>query len=455
MSRFDAPEPSHSREQVVRALADAFLAADDWTADALTRVAEVVIPGHRNIGATAAVVAVHAYRSAPRDAPRELTGVLDASRRLAETFERRSARRPVRIRTRPAAPTVAREPRGGLPRVDTTADLARILDLTVDRLDWLADTKGWNRRASAGPLHHYRYEWRHRPGRTPRLLEVPLHRMRTTQRLILDELLIHLPVHEAAHGFVRGRTALSGARLHTGRLVVVSADLESFFSSVAVRTVYGVFRRAGLPEPVAHSLTGICTHAVPVAVLASMPPGGSVDERHRLRSLLAAPHLPQGAPSSPALANLALQRLDRRLAGWADAAGATYTRYADDLAFSGDDPLASRADAFIRGVDRIVEDAGHRLNPRKTRVRRAGVRQSVTGVVVNEAPATGRHEFDALKATLHNCARLGPETQNHGGHDDFRAHLSGRIGWVEHVHPARGARLREIFTGIDWRGPTT
>jgi hypothetical protein len=428
---------------------------DDWNADAVTRAAEAVVPGHRSIAATAAVVAVHAYRSAPRDAPRELAAVLGASRRLAETFARQSARRPVVVRTRPAVATVARQPHGGLPRIDTVADLARLLDLTVDHLDWLADTKGWNRRAAPGPLHHYRYEWRPRPGRTPRLLEVPLHRLRTTQRRVLDDLLIHLPVHDAAHGFVRGRTALTGAAKHTGRRVVVSADLESFFAAVPARTVYGIFRRAGLPERVAHSLTGICTHSVPGAVLRAMPTGGSSDERHRLRSLLAASHLPQGSPSSPALANLALRRLDSRLAGWADAAEATYTRYADDLAFSGDEPLAARADAFLRGVGRIVEDAGYSLNARKTHVRRAGVRQSVTGVVVNAVPATGRREYDTLKAILHNCARSGPGRQNHGGHTDFRAHLSGRIGWVEQVHPPRGARLRGLFDRVEWNGSST
>lgn len=440
---------------MARALADAFLTVSDWSADALTDAAEVVIPGHRSIGATAAAVAVHTFRSAPRDAPRDLAAALVSSRRLAETFARHRARRPVVIRTRLAAPTVARQPGAALPRVDTVVDLARLLDLTVDHLDWFADTRSWNRRARSGPLHHYRYEWRHRSGRTPRLLEVPLHRMRTTQRLVLDELLVHLRVHDAAHGFVRGRTALSGAGRHVGRRVVVSADLESFFSAVQARTVYGVFRRAGLPEPVAHSLTGVCTHAVPVAVLRAMPPGGSPEERHRLRSLLASAHLPQGAPSSPALANLALRRLDSRLSGWADAVGATYTRYADDLAFSGDDALASRADAFLRGVGRIVESSGYTLNRRKTHVRTAGVRQSVTGVVVNERPTTGRRESDTLKAILHNCARTGPAEQNHGGHPDFRAHLSGRVGWVEQVHPARGARLRDLFDRIDWRGATT
>ncbi|WIB16857.1 reverse transcriptase family protein [Curtobacterium sp. MCPF17_050] len=274
--------------------------------------------------------------------------------------------------------------------------------------------------------------------------------LRRTQRTVLDELLAVLPVHDAAHGFVPGRSVVSGATLHVGQRVVITADLTSFFASVRARSVYGVFRAAGFAEPLAHVLTGLCTHRVPTHVLTAMPPGGDVDERAALRRALADAHLPQGAPTSPALANTVLRHLDARLAGWADAAGAVYTRYADDLTFSGDDRLARRADAFLRGVDRIVTDQGLRLNARKTRVRPASVRQSVTGVVVNDRTAPGRREVDRLHAVLHNCAEHGPESQNRSGHPDFRAHLLGRIGWVEQTNPGRADRLRREFVRITW-----
>ncbi|PYI66673.1 hypothetical protein CVV68_12720 [Arthrobacter livingstonensis] len=150
------------------------------------------------------------------------------------------------------------------------------------------------------------------------------------------------------------------------------------------------------------------------------------------------------------LANLTLRRLDSRLSGWAGAFDAVYTRYADDLAFSGSAELARRADAFVRGAARIVADEGHALNGLKTRIHPAGVRQSVTGVVVNERTNITRSEFDLLKAVLRNCAVHGPESQNREGHPDFRAQLLGRITWVACVHPPRGARLRADFGRISW-----
>ncbi len=438
-------------EVVATALADAFLTADSWAVDDLTAAGYAVVGVDRAYVGRAVGAALDTYPRPPVDAPRQLAQVLAAAPRLAALHRSREARRPVRVLARPVTAVRARPATESPLLVDTLPELARALDVTVGRLLWLADTRAWNRHAPAGsPLHHVRHEWVVRPGRVPRLLEKPMDLLRRTQRTVLDGLLVRLPVHDAAHGFVAGRSVVTGAAVHTGQHVVLSADLTTFFASVTAPTVYGVFRSAGYAEPLAHVLTGLCTHRVPPHVLTAMPAGGSPEERAALREALAVAHLPQGAPSSPALANTALRHLDARLAGWAGATGARYTRYADDLTFSGDDRLAARPDAFLRGVERIVADQGHRLNPHKTRVRRRGTRQSVTGVVVNDLPSPGRREVDRLHAVLHNCVVHGPASQDRTGHPDFRAHLLGRIGWVEQVHPGRARRLHEEFARIRW-----
>lgn len=433
------------------ALADAFLAADHWEPDDLTAAGYVVLGVERAYVGLAVAAALEAYPRPPVDAPRRLAAVLAVAPRLVTLHRSREPHRPVRVLVRRASAVRSRPETASRLLVDTLPALAQELDVTLGRLLWLADTGAWNRRPGpSSPLHHHRYEWIRRPGRTPRLLEKPMEMLRRTQRTILDELLVLLPVHDAAHGFVAGRSVVTGAAVHTGQQVVVSADLTSCFANVTAPSVYGVFRSAGFAEPLAHVLTGICTHRVPPHVLTAMPEGGTPEERAALRRALAAAHVPQGAPTSPALVNTALRHLDARLTGWAGAVDAVYTRYADDLTFSGGDALASRADAFLRGVGRIVADQGHRLNPAKTRVRRRGVRQSVTGVVVNERTAPGRREVDRLHALLHNAAEHGPASQNRAGHPEFRAHLLGRIGWVEQVHPGRARRLREEFARIVW-----
>jgi hypothetical protein len=81
---------------------------------------------------------------------------------------------------------------------------------------------------------------------------------------------------------------------------------------------------------------------------------------------------------------------------------------------------------------------------------RQGVRQQLAGVVVNVHPNVRRADFDTLKAILTNCLRHGPASQNREERPDFRAHLLGRIGYVAHLQPQRGAKLRRLFDGIIW-----
>ncbi len=433
-------------------LARAFLSAEEWSRDPLFVAGTSVLGARRRWLGPVVGDVLRRYHRPPVGAARELAAVVELSVPFQAALERAAkAGRPIQL-ARYLPEEQPSEAPGGL---DNLVALGRLLHLTAGELDWFADSRHWNGRARSERLRHYRYEWLARPGRTPRLLQVPRPRLRDVQRTLLREVFGGLnargvTVHSAAHGFVSGRSALSAANRHVGSAVVVNLDLTSFFTRVRAGQVYGMLRRAGFPEPVAHALTGLCTHSVPASVVSAAPPGGTVGERFALRQVLALPHLPQGAPSSPALANLAVRQLDVRLAGWAEAAGAVYTRYADDLTFSGGDQLAHRADAFVRGVTRIVEHEGHTVNPIKTRVRGASVRQMVTGVVVNERTNVGRAEYDRLKAILHNCSRFGPQSQNRVGHHDFRAHLLGRVAWMEQLNPVRGQKLREMFNRIQW-----
>ncbi|MFC5930199.1 RNA-directed DNA polymerase [Cryobacterium melibiosiphilum] len=450
-----ARRPHPSTDALAATLAAALLGAKTWSKTEMIDAGAHVLGARRRWLGPLATEILSSYPRAPTDSPRELAAHIIDCAAFSNAIEAATSRGVPNIiahypLTPPLTPPQARAVTSALPRLDTLGDLAAFLTLTPGELDWFADTGQWNRTARPGALHHYRHEWRVRPGRTPRLLEVPGTRLRALQRTLLHDLLGLIPTHGAAHGFVPGRSAVTGAARHTGTAAVISLDLTTFFASVTGSAIYGTLRRAGYPESVAHSITGLCTHAVPPRVIAAMPPGGDPAERAALRRALAAPHLPQGAPSSPVLGNLALRRLDARLAGWADAAAATYTRYADDLAFSGGTDLRRRADAFVRGVTRIALAEGHTVNPHKTRVRPASVRQSVTGIVVNEHPNISRVDADRLKAILHNCELHGPAGQNRAGHADFRAHLLGRISWVEQLNPERGARLRASFGRIRW-----
>jgi hypothetical protein len=228
-------------------------------------------------------------------------------------------------------------------------------------------------------------------------------------------------------------------------------DLRDFFPSISGPRVQAVFRTAGYPDAVADLLGGICTNAAPGRMWKSLGKGLDPLQMAEARTLYVFRHLPQGAPTSPALANLCAYRVDCRLSGLAEAAGATYTRYADDLAFSGGAEFERCVDRFAPRAAAILMEEGFTVQHRKTRIMRQGVRQYLAGLVTNEKLNVVRADFDTLKAILTNCVRHGAESQNREGHPAFRQHLDGRVGFVEMVNPAKGARLRRIFEKIEWK----
>jgi hypothetical protein len=326
-----------------------------------------------------------------------------------------------------------------LPTLRTTTALAEWLRLTPGQLDWFADCQGRERRTPPGPLRHYEYRWLTTRGGKRRLLEQPRPRLKHLQRKVLHGILDHVPAHDTAHGYRPLRGIVTYATPHVGQRIVLRFDLRDFFASVRGARVRALFRTAGYPEDVARSLAGLCTNRVPAEVCEQ----GAGECFRR-------PHLPQGAPTSPALANLCAYRLDRRLAGLAAKRGARYTRYADDLAFSGGEELEGAARRFQVVVCRIALEEGFEINTRKSRFMRRGARQQLAGVVVNERLNCRRDAYDLLKATLTNCARHGPAGQNRRGVADFRAHLAGRIAQLAQLNAARGERLRALFGRIDW-----
>ncbi|MBX9580755.1 MAG: reverse transcriptase family protein [Gemmataceae bacterium] len=338
-----------------------------------------------------------------------------------------------------------------LPQLPTEAALAEWLGITPARLLWLADASGRNRKHPPGPLRTYHHRWVPKPGGRARLLEVPVHLLKEVQRDLLERLLDRIPPHPAAHGFRPGRSVVTNARPHCGRSVVIRFDLQDFFPSVSAARVRAIFRTFGYPEAVARLLTGLCTTRLPADVWDARPNPAADGSDHPAWQRLAARHLPQGAPTSPALANLAAFKHDRRLSKLAAALGADYTRYADDLTFSGSVELARGAKRLATLVAVIAGQEGFAVNHRKTRVMRRAGRQEVAGVVVNARPNVRRAEYDEIKAILTNCVRHGPAGQNRANHPDFRAHLTGRVAHLAAVHPAHGRKLWALLVRIEWR----
>jgi hypothetical protein len=351
---------------------------------------------------------------------------------------------PQQMRPVPAAAT------WNIPAIESVSAVAAWFGISVNDLLWLADLKGLGSKSGCTRLEHYHYRVLTKSSGQIRLIEMPKPRLKEMQRQILVRILENVPSHTSAHGFVKGHSIKTFAAPHTHQRVVLRMDLQDFFPTFPAARIAAFFRSTGYPNAVADLLAGLCTNSVRFDIQKRIVLGIKSEHVRDARDLYSRPHVPQGAPTSPALANICSYRMDCRLVRFAETMGATYTRYADDLAFSGDDRFERHVDRFSTQVAAILLEEGFHVNFRKTRIMRRGVRQHLAGVVVNDRVNVLRPDFDRLKAALTNCVRHGPLTQNREAHPDFRSHLQGRVAFVEMINPVRGTRLREIFQQIQW-----
>src|SRR5215470_5225661 len=314
--------------------------------------------------------------------------------------------------------------RYGLPIWKTENDIAAALSLTIGQLRHLSQ-----HRERETARHYVTFAIRKRSG-GERLIHAPKRRLKEVLRK-LDRLLVRkLPKSEHAHGFVRGRSIASNAAAHVGRAVVLRFDIKDCFPTIHYGRVRGLLIALGYSYPIAATL----------AVLMTEAPRQPVAAEGKLYHVPTGPRAcVQGAPTSPGICNAILLRLDHRLAGLARKHGFTYTRYADDLAFSGNDK--SKIAKLLKLVPTIVGAEGFAINAEKTRILRAGRRQAVTGVIVNKAMGLSRQERRKLRAALHRQKTKAVDPAIAAGE---RLRLMGKLAYLAMLNKAQA-------TALGWR----
>lgn len=256
-----------------------------------------------------------------------------------------------------------------------------------------------------------------------RSISSPTDKLRTVQNWILRHILDGKKPSRYATAFVKGRSIIDNAAKHQKRNVVIRLDIQDFFPSVTYQQVRKVFQHLGYPYRVSCLLANLCTLK------------GS---------------LPQGAPTSPALANLVCSKLDRRLGKLAWKSGMRYSRYADDIILSSNRKNAPQLIPFIA---EIIKDEGFELNKKKTRIMRPGNRQLVTGIVVNQTMNLPRKEKRRIRAALHRAQKQGIqgvtlESNRHrhvdgaGNPERTEAVLRGKLNHWNMVNPKTAPKVR-------------
>jgi retron-type reverse transcriptase len=311
----------------------------------------------------------------------------------------------------------------GLPVWKTEEDLAKALGISLKQLWFFAIHRERERQT-----HYVTFAIPKRSG-GKRLIMAPKRRLKAIQRKLLALLVERLPVSENAHAFRLGRSIRTGAEPHVGKKFILKLDLKDFFPSVTAARVRGLLIAYGYSFSVATTLAVLMTEAErqPVEVngeIFQVPVG----QRHCV----------QGAPTSPGICNAMLLRLDRRLSGFAKKHNLNFTRYADDLSFSGEMDRA-QAGKFRSVVSRIVSEEGFVINTEKTRLMGQGNRQTVTGVVVNRTLGLSRQERRRLRAMVHQLHQKADAPAEH------HAQLQGKIAYLAMLNPQQAEPIQKLL----------
>jgi len=252
-----------------------------------------------------------------------------------------------------------------------------------------------------------------------RELSAPVSFLKEIQRTILTEILSKVKPSPFAKAFIKKRSIKSNAWFHLKQKLVLKIDLKDFFHSTSTGRVVNYFKSLGYAPGVAGLLGNLCT-------------------KNNC--------LPQGAPTSPALSNLLNLQIDQRISGFCKKHNIRYTRYADDMTFSGDFPPGM----IVKFVKSVVSDYGYEINTSKTNCSTQSKRQCVTGIVVNSKMSVPREFREELRKEIYFVLKFGIESHLYNTNNYKANYLDSLLGRIAHVLyvDSKNHKMREAFEKI-------
>lgn len=258
---------------------------------------------------------------------------------------------------------------------------------------------------------------------TVRTLNVPEIALKGMQRWILDNILYKIPIDSSATGFVPSKSTITNATPHINKKNIIKMDIRNFFPSINFTKVKKIFLDVGFEKDISIALANICTYQN---------------------------QLPQGAPTSPYLANLVCKEMDRRISILCKNNNLTYTRYADDITISGRNKVF-----WVKNiVEKIVKTYHFSLNEEKTIALKPGDRKRVTGLIVNDKLSVPKSISRSLRKNIYFIKKFGLEEhlQKINFEDiseKYVSHLYGIASYIKMVELEKGlffiSQLDSIF----------
>ena len=250
----------------------------------------------------------------------------------------------------------------------------------------------------------------------------PNRKLKGLQSWILTNILNKVKVSSSCKGFEKNSSTLDNALPHKGSNTLLTIDLKDFFPSITNKQVYNVFKTLGYNKLIATLLTNICTHSN---------------------------SLPQGSPCSPKLANIVAWKLDLRIQGYVGRRGINYTRYADDLSFSGLNP--SKVVKILPMIRKIIENENFNINHSKTRIAGASRSKIVTGLIISgDRIGIGKKNYKKIRAKIHHLT-LQKEQKN----KELFYEVSGWVSYLNSVDKRRFIKAQKYIQELSKRYPNT
>lgn len=258
-----------------------------------------------------------------------------------------------------------------------------------------------------------------------RILTIPCDDLKKVQKWILKEILYTIEVDESANGFITNRSIVTNAKKHLHQNVVYNLDLENFFPTIKIHSIYTIFKKLGYEKEICTLLSKLCTYNN---------------------------QLPQGAPTSPYLSNIVLKKLDNRLKKFSQKMDINYSRYADDLTFSGN-KISKATRKFIK---EIIESEGFKINLSKERIAFRNNRQEVTGLIVSgNKLSVPRGKERYLRQQIYFCKTKGVFDnllfQEKEEVSNYREHLYGLAQFIKMVDQEKGNNFLKKLDSINWQ----
>ena len=255
-----------------------------------------------------------------------------------------------------------------------------------------------------------------------REITAPSENLKYIQRWILYNILYRASVDNNVNGFIKNKSIVDNAKEHVGKECVMNLDIKDFFPSITYIQIYNLFIKFGYTRHLSMVFTGLCTY----------------------KNIL-----PQGAPTSPFISNLICKRLDSRLDHLAKKVDATYSRYADDITFSGNKNITK----YLSLIKRVITDEKFKVNEKKVRVQFKYHQQMVTGIVVNEKLSVPTKTKKYIRQQIYFSKKFGVKDnlrKQNINKTNYREHLYGLAYFIKMVESDYGNELLRDLSEIDW-----